>query len=398
MKILYISALSSERIINYIYQQTNQNPGFAVQKFSRLLVKGFLANGVDTIALSNPGITSSNDKRKWINIGKEVENGVIYKYTPFINLPVVKHICVFLYTFFYVLFGGLKDRSNKAIVCDVLSISACMAALLASKINRVRSVGVVTDIYSQMTGKKKTGLSALISKTAGKLQNWYSTSFTHYVLLTEQMNELVNPHKRPYIVMEALCDSSVSEEEIAITPKEEPTCVMYAGGLEVKYGIKCLVDGFRMIDRDDIRLVLYGHGTYVRELEEICKIDHRVEYRGIAPNQEVVKAELRATLLVNPRFTTEAFAKYSFPSKNMEYMSTATPLLTTNLPGMPEEYHNYVYLFDDETPEGYARVIENILSKNINELSAMGKSARRFVLDCKNNKVQTLRILNLIKK
>ena len=34
-------------------------------------------------------------------------------------------------------------------------------------------------------------------------------------------------------------------------------------------------------------------------------------------NDRVVEEQLRATLLVNPRPTTEAFTKYSFPSKNM---------------------------------------------------------------------------------
>jgi hypothetical protein len=34
-------------------------------------------------------------------------------------------------------------------------------------------------------------------------------------------------------------------------------------------------------------------------------------------NDRVVEEQLRATLLVNPRPTAEAFTKYSFPSKNM---------------------------------------------------------------------------------
>ena len=34
-------------------------------------------------------------------------------------------------------------------------------------------------------------------------------------------------------------------------------------------------------------------------------------------NDRVVEEQLRATLLVNPRPTAEAFTKYSFPSRNM---------------------------------------------------------------------------------
>ena len=69
-----------------------------------------------------------------------------------------------------------------------------------------------------------------------------------------------------------------------------------------------------------------------------------VKYKGVAPNAVIVEEELKATLLVNPRPTGEEYTKYSFPSKNMEYMASGTPVLTTCLPGMPAEYNEYVYL------------------------------------------------------
>lgn len=153
MKLLYISALSSSRLINDIYKTSGKNPGFAVQKFSRLLVKGLVANGADVVALSNPPVPAGN--KRMVLYGKEEEDGVQYNYIPFLNISVLKHLCLFLYAFVYVLFWGFKHRREKAIVCDVLSISVCMGALLASKINRVRSVGVVTDIYGLMVGNAK---------------------------------------------------------------------------------------------------------------------------------------------------------------------------------------------------------------------------------------------------
>ena len=54
MQILYISALSSKKIIDEIYLKTKRDPGFAVQKFTRLMVDGFIANNASVIALSVP--------------------------------------------------------------------------------------------------------------------------------------------------------------------------------------------------------------------------------------------------------------------------------------------------------------------------------------------------------
>jgi glycosyltransferase involved in cell wall biosynthesis len=118
---------------------------------------------------------------------------------------------------------------------------------------------------------------------------------------------------------------------------------------------------------------------------------------GVAPNEKIVEAECKATLLINPRFTTEEFTKYSFPSKNMEYMASGTPLLTTKLPGMPEEYYPYVFLFEEETLEGFAYSISNVLGKTDDELKHLGMTARDFVLKNKNNVFQANRIVEFIK-
>lgn len=392
MKILYISVLSSERLIDDIYQRSKQNPGFAVQKFSRLLVKGLLDNHAEVMALSNPPSLAYN-QRYWVSLGSEEESGICYKYIPYINLPFLKHCCLFLYSFCYVLAWGLIDRKNKAIVCDVLAISICMGAWLASKINRVISVGVVTDIYGLMVGNGKL---SFLSRMAAFLNEWYVTSFSKYILLTEQMNSLVNPKGHPYMVMEALCDSSLADQPFDPVEKVHPRTVIYAGGIHEKYGLKMLAEGFIKADVTDAKLVYFGSGGYVDEYKRLCELHSNLEYRGVATNEVVVAEELKATLLVNPRFTTEAFTKYSFPSKNMEYMASGTPLLTTKLPGMPQEYYPHVFLFEEETVEGYAEVLRTILTYTEDELMVKGLDARDFVLKTKNNIEQGKRVLAFI--
>ena len=367
------------------------NPGFAVQKFSRLLVKGLLANGADVVALSNPPIPVGN--QRMVSYGKETEDGVKYKYIPFVNISVLKHLCLFLYAFVYVFFWGFKHRREKAIVCDVLSISVCMGALLASKINGVRSIGVVTDIYGLMVGNAK---ASWIVKFATYLNQCYISSFDRYVLLTSQMNELVNPKKKPHIVMEALCDLSMANANVQNEEKSSPRTVIYAGGIHERYGLKMLAEAFVKANISDALLVYYGSGPYVEEFKKLCAEHPNLEYRGVAPNEEIVAEELKATLLVNPRPTTEEFTKYSFPSKNMEYMASGTPLLTTKLPGMPEDYYPHVYCFEAESVQGYADALRKVLSQPADILYAKGVQAKKFVLQNKNYAAQAQRVLGLL--
>ena len=202
MEIIYVSALSSERQISEIYRKTRQNPGFAVQKFSRLLVKGLVGNGIDCSTLSNAPITDSFSESRIISLKDETEGDIRYRYIPYINLPFLKHLCVLFYTLFYIIRWGFKGKEDKVVICDVLCISASLGALLATKLCRIKSVAVVTDIYDQMVGKIPHGIKGIKSKLAGALNRWYVTSFSSYVLLTEAMNTVVNPKDRPYIVME----------------------------------------------------------------------------------------------------------------------------------------------------------------------------------------------------
>lgn len=392
-KIIYVSALSSNSYIEGQYKITGKNPGFAVQKFSRLLVKGLSANGASVSALSNPPVLNAKHfSRSHI----EYEDGIKYQYVPCINFPILKHICVFIYSFFYILFWGCGHRREKTIICDVLSISICMGALLASKFNGVQCVAVVTDIYGLMVS---VGRKNIKSRIAEKLNSLYIGAFDKYILLTEQMNEIVNPQHRPYMLMEALCDSSICNKTInEPIIKAHPRLVVYAGGIFEKYGLKMLAEAFIKANVKDAKLVYYGDGSYVEEYKSLCNQHSNLEYRGVASNEEIVSVEQTAALLVNPRFSSEEFTKYSFPSKNMEYMASGTPLLTTKLPGMPIEYYPYVLLLKEETVDGYAAALRSTLARQESELCEIGAAAKEFVLNNKNNVAQGRRIIAFISK
>jgi glycosyltransferase involved in cell wall biosynthesis len=113
-------------------------------------------------------------------------------------------------------------------------------------------------------------------------------------------------------------------------------------------------------------------------------------------NSQIVEKEQEATLLVNPRPTHEEFVKYSFPSKTMEYMASGTPVLTTILPGMPKEYHPYVFLLEDESAEGICRKLKEVMSLSDEDLFRKGSEARKFVLEQKNNVIQGKKILDML--
>ena len=150
------------------------------------------------------------------------------------------------------------------------------------------------------------------------------------------------------------------------------------------------------MDIPDAELHIYGDGDYANELTNICLTHNKVKYFGTRLNSEIVKAEIEASLLINPRPTHELYTKYSFPSKNMEYMASGTPVLTTRLPGMPKEYEEFVYLINDETIDGIGEALVSVLSDSREVLHQKGRGAKAFVMRTKNNMIQAKKIIDMV--
>ena len=78
-------------------------------------------------------------------------------------------------------------------------------------------------------------------------------------------------------------------------------------------------------------------------------------------------------------------------------MVSGTPLLTTRLAGMPKDYYPYVYLFDEESKEGFKQVLKETFALTAEELHAKGMKAKDFALNQKNNVTQAEKFYSFIK-
>ena len=383
MHIIYAVTTCSDRVYQQLFSQVKVKPAFQSQKYHRLLIEGLAAAAkVDVVA--NPPVNRSVLSAKFVRLPREEEGGASYRYIPAIRNPLVKAVAVGCGTFFRTLFLIRKDS---AVIVDGLNRMTALSAMLAARLRGKPCVGIVTDLPDMLGG----------SSFSKKLANFVIDHCTHYVLLTEAMNDYLNQKGKPYVILEGHADITMADRIPAMEKKTEPRICFYAGGVSKQYGLSNLVEGFRNANLPNARLHIYGPGDYVKELQQIAAEDQRFFYGGMLLNTEIVKKEQEATLLVNPRPTGEEYVKYSFPSKTMEYMASGTPVLTTVLPGMPKEYHSYVYLLEDETADGITRKLKEVLANSDETLFRKGMEARKFVLEQKNNVIQASKILDMLK-
>lgn len=382
-KVLFVSSYVEQETFNALFQHAAFPPSQAGQKYHRLLAEGLRNNGVSVTALSMPPVSGVTSSRRLVWLKKSEKDGVRFVYLPVFCIPVLKQAIAVVGSFFYTLFH--LDRET-VVLCNGLTLSVSQGARAAARLRGRPCAAFVTDVPEVL------GQGRAMAEATRQLAR-----YDGYVLLTARMNERVNPRKKPFLIVEGQVDEGMGRTQNTLSGKYPEKVCLYAGMLYRLYGVDKLVRAFLRVTDPEARLFLYGTGDAEEDIRAAMARDNRIRLMGLAGNETVVAAEVRSTLLINPRPTEGAYAAYSFPSKNLEYMASGTPVLTTCLAGIPEEYEAYTYLFRDESEEGMARTLSQVLSLSRETLHEKGEAAKAFVLGEKTNTRQAGRILAFMK-
>lgn len=384
MRVIYVSNLCLPKVYDSLFENKCYKSSEAAQKYNRIMAEGFALNGCEVISLGVVPV-NRNVNRRFISLPEGELNGVKYRHLKTINLPIIKQLLNAINVYFGII--KLCDKKNSFVICDGLSYLASKAAVLACRLKKNKSVGIITDLPEFLSS----------SDRAVKRYKKLFDEFSAYVVLTEEMAIKLGYVDRRYVVLEGQVDS-LEEREPLKQKYFSKKIVMYAGIVQKLYGLQLLVEGFIKANLENYELHIYGNGDYAEEIDRISKTHKNVKHFPSQPNSTIVENEKEAYLLVNPRPTAEEYTKYSFPSKNMEYMVSGTAVLTTALPGMPEEYKKHVYLIEDESVDGISNAFKKVAGLSDEEVLNKGRLAREFVLSEKNNKIQTEKIIELIKR
>ena len=389
MHILFVGKCSPAHTINSIIQKTGKNPGIQIVKFSRLILEGFVHNNNKVNVISN----IITEQAIFSRHHEECFEDIQYTYLPTIRVPIVCQLFYILSSFIYTIKWALRTKGDKIILCDIFANSSSKGSVAAAKLLNIPKCMMLTDMIAPpVTIAKDTSKwwwNMFFKMRVHSQQNSIK-QYDGFVFLTKYMNDKYNPLQKPHIVMEGSVDYKFNSQPILQT--YAPRIVMYAGAVEAEYGFDTLLKAFMELPIKDVELHIYGDGKFIQQLLAYQEQDTRIKYMGVVSNEDIIKAEQQATLLVNPRLSNQELVKYSFPSKTTEYMLSGTPVLTTKLCGIPEEYYSHLYTFDEESIEGFKDKLLETLSLTSEELQQKGLDAQRFVLENKSNIKQAHRI------
>ena len=396
MKVILISNTCSDEEYKKLQSIKYAEKVSPQQNYFSMFINGLLENNCEVICISPRSIAPSNCNEVELPEKEEkVSEKLRFIYPRTISKNPKRNINNYIQVKKIIKHLDLDEET--LFIYDPLSFDASMGFLSATKKLNIEKIALVTDLPMYISAIQKNGNSRfqyLKGWIKQKIFLFTTRMATGFCFLTESMN-CINIPKRPYVVIEGI--SSFNREVIDVVKLNKNHVVMYAGGLYEKFGINDLVDAVIEMEDDNFELHLYGEGNSVDYIKKAANNCHRIKYMGVVGVETIKKAESEAYLLINPRPVNEEYTKYSFPSKILEYMSSGTPVLTTKLSGIPEDYFNYIYSISENGKEGIKEALKYVLEKEEIELIDKGRRAQKFVFEQKNGQSQVQKLLNMIR-
>ena len=313
-----------------------------------------------------------------------VKDKIKISYIPYINLPFIKEALFFINTCFKIIKWNNDRKDNeRCIFSNIHYAPVSLAVVVMGKLLNIKKVITFTDLslytYSKEKQKNMVWYKKMVIRPYITLVNRLQQSYDLYILFSKEMNNIVNPFNRPFIVMEGI----YNKDELNFDKVKREKAIAYAGKLNKEVGVNKILEVFSKIKDQDLELWLLGSGDMEKDIIQASKKDKRIKFLGFKTRKEVFECLKKAKVLVNLRNPKLEYTKYSFPSKTFEYMVSGTPFVTTKLDGIPKEYERYIF-FTDYDNETIIKEIEKILKMNEEEIEIIGNNAREFVINNKS--------------
>lgn len=370
MKILFLCGVFGHEMEQDLICSARRSIEYSANLFQEKMISGFYKCGMDVEIISAPFVGSFPNASRIFRFDAEKYHNQDYQYVSFNNIWGLRNYSRARALKAKIKPFAIQKDEQKLIVVYSPHTPFLEAAVYAKRIDpSIKICLVVPDLPQYMNLSAKVSLAYKLGKKLDIARfEKLSKHVDSYMLLTEQMKDKLKVGNRPYMVVEGIIDGDISPERILQEDDSEKTqhrrTIVYTGKTNEKFGIKNLVDAFGLIESDEYRLIICGNGDSDAYIAEKAKQDHRIVATGQVTHDVAAKYISEATVLVNPRENDEEYTKYSFPSKNIEYLASGNPTVGYMLDGMPEIYRDFMIVADQD---GLAPAIGKALNRSVQE-------------------------------
>lgn len=396
MKILFLgSVIKNDDCTKFL------GPSVAGNKMQLGILKGLKKFNDDiTIVTEIPIATYPRERKIFVKSSDiEISDDIYAKVVPFLNIFVVKQISMIICSFLIILEWAIKNRDERMFIVTFNPFPyISIPAVLISKIFKLKTVCIFADPPIEAVSRGFFGKIA--KKFETKVTEKFIKKYDGIVALNKKAVEKYSPDSK-YIVVDG-------GFEIEDKPDNQPggqwlefsegdiIDIVFSGGLYEYNGLVNLIRAFETIKNTDLRLNIYGEGPLKEFVINSSKKDYRIIYKGNVSNNEMLLIQQKAGILINPRPISAPMSLYTFPSKIIEYMLSGTPVITSKLNGLTNEYLENVFVMNDNSIKEITECIEQVTKLENDQLINKAINARAFIVNNKEWSIQSRKIYNFI--
>ena len=345
MKVLFLCGVFAKENEAEVIAQAKKSVEFSANQMQLKLIYG-LNRVADTQVISAPFIGHYPNQSHSLYFSGFTNSQQLCEYVRFNNIWGYRNLSRAHALKKAIRKFALEEDSEKLIVVYSAHDPFLAAATYAKKLNpKIRICFIVPDLPQYMNLETKRGFIYDFFKGFDiKSIKKHIESVDSSVVLTEAMAQALQLTDRPYVVAEGIVD--YVPKGSTFTAHKDTVNIVYAGKLYFRFGIKQLVEAFSLLKSEKYRLILCGNGDAAEYLRKCSIEDSRIILPGQVSPEKVQEYISSAAVLVNPRPNNEEYTKYSFPSKDIEYLLSGKPTVAFLLDGMPKCYQDFLYAVD----------------------------------------------------
>ena len=353
MKILMLCGVFAKENEQEVVRHARAAVEFSANVFQQKLIAGFRSLGQDFSAISAPFVGSYPNASDMVHFREFEDDQSLCTYVPFNNIWGLRNFSRTRSLKKAVQDFIREEDAQKLIVAYCTHTPFIEAAVYAKKKDpRIKICLYVPDLPNYMNLDANRSWFYDVAKAYDiAVMTRLMKQVDSFVLLTAQMKDALPVADKPCCVIEGIITRQ--ELERPVVPKESDGLirVVYTGKLNACFGVKKLVDAFCMLPDPNYRLILCGRGDCENYIKEKSAADSRILYQGQVTADVAGEYIRKADVLVNPRPNDGEYTKYSFPSKNIEYLLSGNPVVGYMLSGMPEDYRRFMHIVPDDRVE-----------------------------------------------
>ena len=163
--------------------------------------------------------------------------------------------------------------------------------------------------------------------------------------------------------------------------------IYYGGRMDYEGGIDIFIKSLKYINLKCKVVITGGYNEkYISMLKEIDNENINIDYLGFVNSKILNKILGNQCICINPIRSHYEFAKYSFPSKLMQYLQSGNIIISSEIDAIEQlgELKKYVTCFKNDDSKELGLLIEEKLKSNYIDKAEIITKTFKFLNDDKN--------------